>query len=132
MRAAWARSCCDRSWGLIGPLGVRLSVTHESDSAACRRFNDFEDAGRKRAQVLDAVAARNQDDDRDVEGGDVLLAHPISGAVLASWPTSSRVRRLGRHSSSRTRTSEEGLLGLLQRGNGLFSGDGRKIVEELR
>jgi hypothetical protein len=57
MRAAWARSCCDRSWGLIGSLGVRLSVTHESDSAACRRFNDFEDTGRKRAQVLDHIDA---------------------------------------------------------------------------
>ena len=61
-----------------------------------------------------------------------LLAHPISGAVFASWPTSSRFRRLGRHSSSRTRTVEERLLGLLQGRDGLLPGDGRKIVEELR
>src|SRR5918996_3648704 len=60
-----------------------------------------------------------------------LLAHPISGAVLASWPTSSRFRRLGRHSSSRTRTSEESLLGLLQGCYGLLPGDGREVLQEL-
>jgi hypothetical protein len=93
------------------------------------------------AQVVDAVAARNQDNYRDIESGNVLLigkisircerntsnsaaakassspfrllAQPISGTVLASWPTSSRFKRLGRHSSSRTRTGEERLLGLL-------------------
>src|SRR5688572_239605 len=62
----------------------------------------------------------------------VLLAQPISGAVLASWPTSSRLRRLGRHSSSRTRTGEECLLGLFQRRDGLLAGDRREVVEELR
>src|SRR6185436_13049438 len=61
-----------------------------------------------------------------------LLAQPISGAVLASCPASSCLRRLGRHSSSRTRTGEERLLGLLQGRDGLLAGDRREVVEELR
>jgi hypothetical protein len=60
-----------------------------------------------------------------------LLAYPISGTVLASWPTSSRFKRLGRHSSSRTRTGEQGLLGLLQRGDGLVPADRPEIVKKL-
>src|SRR5947209_321549 len=59
-----------------------------------------------------------------------LLAQPISGAVFTSWPTSSRFKRLGRHSSSRTRTGEERLLGLLQGRYGLLAGHGREILEE--
>src|SRR5439155_8837661 len=55
----------------------------------------------------------------------------ISGAVFTSWPTSSRFKRLGRHSSSRTRTGEERLLGLLQSRHGLLAGHGREIFEEL-
>src|ERR1700736_2312086 len=61
-----------------------------------------------------------------------LLAQLISGAVFTSWPTSSRFKRLGRHSSSRTRTGEERLLGLLQGRDGLLPGHGRKILEKLR
>src|SRR5437867_1327355 len=61
-----------------------------------------------------------------------LLAHPISGAVLTLCPTSSRFKRLGRHSSSRTRTGEERLLGLLQGRDGLLPGHGREILEKLR
>jgi hypothetical protein len=108
---------------------------------AARRFGKSPQNLRcKRAQVVDAVAPRNQDDYGNIESGDVLLirkisircekhvelggskassspfrllAHPISGTVLASWPMSSRFKRLGRHSSSRTRTGEERLLGLL-------------------
>src|SRR5262245_55586841 len=60
-----------------------------------------------------------------------LLAQPISGAVLASCPESSRLRRLGRHSSSRTRTGEKRLLGLLQGCYGLLPGDRRKVLQEL-
>ena len=37
----------------------------------------------------------------------------------------------GRHSSSRTRTGEERLLGLLQGRYGLFAGDRREVLEEL-
>src|SRR4030095_3699383 len=61
-----------------------------------------------------------------------LLSHPISGAVLTSWPTRSRFRRLGRHSSSRTRTGEERLLGLLQGRDGVFASAGGEILEDLR
>ena len=42
-----------------------------------------------------------------------LLAQPISGAVRVSWPGSSRFRRRGTHSSSRTRKGEKGLFGFL-------------------
>ena len=60
-----------------------------------------------------------------------LLAHPISGAVLASCSGSSRFKRLGRHSSSRTRMGEERLLNLLQGRYGLLPGDGREVLQEL-
>ncbi len=100
----------------------------------------FQNLGCQCAQIVNAVVPCNHDDDRNIERGNVLLmerlrsavrdasnsaaakassspfrllAHPISGTVLASWPTSSRFKRLGRHSSSRTRPGEERLLGLL-------------------
>src|SRR5262249_17574970 len=61
------------------------------------------------------IAARGEHHYGDVKRRNILLAQPISGAVFTSWPTRSRFRRLGRHSSSRPCTSEERLLGLLQR-----------------
>src|SRR4029453_17678086 len=61
-----------------------------------------------------------------------------SRSIFAAGPThlrcvlaSCRLRRLGRHSSSRTRTSEERLLGLPQGRDGLLTSDGREILEEL-
>jgi hypothetical protein len=41
------------------------------------------------------------------------LRRKHDATVLASWPTMSRFKRLGRHSSSRTRTGEKCLIGLL-------------------
>ncbi len=60
-----------------------------------------------------------------------LLAQPISGTVRASCPVKSPSRRLGRHSSSRIRTGEESVLGLIERRHGLLAADGRKVVQEL-
>src|SRR5207248_1101367 len=47
-----------------------------------------------------------------------------------SWPGSSRFNRCGRHSSSRTRTIEKCFLGLLERRDRLFLGDGREVFQE--
>ena len=41
-------------------------------------------------------------------------------------------KRLGRHSSSRMRTCEQGVFGLLESGNGLLAAHRRKVFEELR
>src|SRR6267142_3143798 len=56
---------------------------------------------------------------------------PICATLLTSWPTSSSLRGRGRDSSRRTRTSGQQVLRDFQRGNGLLSGHGREVIEEL-
>ncbi len=101
----------------------------------------FKHLRHERLQIREGIAVGDQYYYRDIECRQVLLvleflidgqegvelanckteqvavscAGPtISGTVRASWPTSSRFNRRGRHSSSRMRTGEECVPGLFQ------------------
>src|SRR5262249_37679861 len=130
-----------------------------SRASPVSRAQAREHSAHQRLQIVKAVARSDQDDHCNAKPGQILLvlelavdcqeyvevafgelqelavsllAQPISGAVFVSWPGSSRLRRRGRHSSSRTRTGEKGFFGLLQRGDCLRLRDGREVFQEFR
>jgi len=50
---------------------------HDRDTTTRRRIKGLKNLRRKRAEILEAVASRNQDNYRDVERGNVLLIGEI-------------------------------------------------------
>src|SRR5271167_3964764 len=60
-----------------------------------------------------------------------MPAQPCWVTVLTSWPVSSRARRRGSCSSSRTRTARQRLMSRLQRRDNLLARDAWKIIEKL-
>ena len=61
-----------------------------------------------------------------------LPAHPSCGTVRTVWPVGDRPSALGTHSPSSTRIGHQGSGGEPQDRNGLFTGDRREVVQELR